>query len=231
MARLPRSLSVQSDSRVHKIWRGHNREWNLGTDEQKSRYLDFLNDDLESKKHHAGSEVQAICLMSNHTHELYNVLKATEFSNHMRRHHSRYGMYFNRQNGRSGKVAEDRPKTCLIADEEHEMKTVFYIHANPIRAHIVKDARDYRWSTHKLYAFGKKEEWMKNIRLPDWYMKLGKNMQQRQRKYRQLFVQFLKTFGVTRQNFLHSLFYGPPLWMQERRKLVSKWSRERSPPR
>jgi len=230
MARLPRSFTVLPNSSVHKTWRGHNREPNLGTPGQKAKYLDFLNDDMESKKYDVGCAIHALCIMINHAHELFRVTKPPEFSKHMRRHHSRYGMYFNKINGRCGKVAQDRPKTTLIADDDHEMKAVFYIHANPIRANIVKDARNYVWSTHKLYAFGKKEPWMRNVTFPDWYLRLGRNWKLRQKRYRQLFAAYLKEFGRFKQSFLHKLFYGPDLWMLERSLRVTAWYREHTPP-
>lgn len=228
MARVPRSLSVLPGFGVHKVWRGHNKEPNLGSDEHKTKYLEFLNKDLESEKYDVGCALQALCLMTNHTHEILGVKKVPEFSNHMRRHHSRYGMYFNRLNERCGKVAQDRAWTCLLADEDHEMRAVFYIHANPIRAGIVKDARDYHWSTHQLYAFGKRPDWMRNVILPSWYLRLGDNAEQRQRKYRQLFAAYLKEFGTKTQMFLRKLFYGPTLWIEQRQQVISKWRRSRS---
>lgn len=230
MARLPRSLTLIEDHCVHKIWRGHNKEWNLGTDEHKGVYLKYLNEDIESDKYKEAADINALCLMSNHGHELFGIYAPKLFSDHMRRHHSRYGIYFNKKQGRSGKVAEDRPKTCLIEGADHEMRATFYIHANPIRAGIVGDARNYYWSTHNLYAFGKREAWMRNVKLPKWYMALGRTMEQRQKRYRQLFARYLKENGNEKQDFIHKLFFGPILWMEERKEVVTKWRQEHAPP-
>ncbi len=187
MARVPRSLTVLPNFAVHKVWRGHNRENNLGSDEQKAAYVDF-NQDVESEKYQQGSTLNAVTLMSNHCHEVFKVSDPGLYSKHMRRHHSRYGMYFNRMMNRCGKVAQDRPHTTLLENSHREMETVFYVHANPVRAKMVKDARNYPWSTHQLYAFGKRAEWMKHIELPDWYFRLGVSAEQRQRAYRRLFA-------------------------------------------
>jgi putative transposase len=195
-------------------------------------YLKFFNEDLESEKykHRQGARLQALTLMSNHTHEIFSIKNQTLFSNHMRRHHARYGMFFNRVYNRCGKVAQDRPHTTLIADDDHEMKAVFYIHANPVRARIVRDARNYPWSTHRLYAFGKKEPWMKHVKFPSWYMRFGRTMQLRQRAYRQLYEKYLRSDGRRRQDFLKKLFYGPIAWEQKKEKLVVKWRRAHAPP-
>lgn len=230
MARVPRSLHVFAGFSVHKMWRGHNKEWNLATDEQKEKYLCLLNEDLESQKYKAGANIQALTLMSNHTHEVFDIKTPKLFSQHMRRHHSRYGAFFNRLSGRCGKVAQDRPKTCLLADNTHEMAAVLYVHANPIRAKIVKDARNYRWSTHRLYAFGIREAWMRNIRFPQWYLKLGKNMALRQKAYRKIFIDYLNSGGREKQHFLKSLFHGPYPWKTKLQSRVLKWRKKHAPP-
>jgi len=229
MARLPRSLRVFPNHSVHKVWRGHNREPNLGTDHAKEKYLEFLNSDLESERYESGAVLQALTLMSNHTHEVFHLCDPKLFSNHMRRHHSRYGSYFNRLSDRCGKVAQDRPHTTLLADKHHEMIAVFYIHANPLRAKMVRDMRNYKFSSHKLYAFGIREPWMRNIQLPRWYLELGKTMSQRQREYRRLFARYLSQF-VTKKKFLRENFFGPILWKRKLELRLVKWRRQHAPP-
>ena len=216
MARLPRSLTVLSGDPVHKVWRSHNGEPNLGTNEEKQAYLDYLNMDLESKRYESGCKLQAVTVMTNHTHEMSHVENRVQYSNHMRRHHSRYGAFFNKLKNRCGKVAQDRPHTTLLESERQEMETVFYIHANPVRARMVGDARDYPWSTHRYYAYGKRESWMRNIKLPGWYLKLGATPELRQRAYRQLFEQYLAERGLRSRRFFVVLFFGSVLWCRER---------------
>jgi putative transposase len=230
MARVPRYLTVRKGFSVHKIWRGHNREFNLGTDSDKAAYLAFMNEDLESKDSKPGSWLEALTLMGNHTHEKDHVTDQKRFSDHMRRHHSRYGAYFNRKYKRCGKVAQDRPKTCLIGSVWHEMMVTFYIHANPLRARLVRDLKNYRWSTHRLYAFGLYEDWMRNIVLPQWYMNLGKTMKQRQKKYRSLFQKYLKESNPFLSYLIRRPFFGPPHWTRQNEQRISNWEHERPPP-
>jgi putative transposase len=230
MARHPRSLTVLPNFSVHKIWRGHNRDKNIGTDEEKQKYLKFFNDDFESEKYVQGAELMALTLMDNHTHEIYHVTDQPLFSEHMRRHHTRYGIHFNRMHERSGKVAEDRPKTCLLETEYQQMVVTFYVHANPVRAKMVSDAKKYLWTTHSLYAFGKRLPWMRNIVLPPWYLKLGRTAALRQKKYRQLFDAYLKREGMRPQpQFQHHCF-GSVLWMHDRHVIIKNWHRKRRRP-
>ena len=61
--------------------------------------------------------------MSNHIHQQMSYSDgATKFSHVMRVAHGTFGMRFNRAFGRSGKVANERPKTPLVGGTEAEMK-------------------------------------------------------------------------------------------------------------
>lgn len=229
MARVPRRLTVVPGHAVHKMWRGHNKEWNLGSDSEKRAYLNFLNEEIESERHAPGCELNAFTLMDNHVHEMIRVIEQKEFSSLMRRHHARYGMYFNRKHERSGKVAEDRPKTCLIKDDEHEMKAVFYVHANPLRAKKTKDVNRYPFSTQKYYALGQKDASMKHVVLPQWYLNLGKTPEIRQQKYRRLFFRYLREEGLEKKSFLHRHFYGPANWVDAQERMLSDWRKAKAP--
>jgi len=230
MPRIPRSLILEEDYQTHKIWRSHNKEWNISTPDEKLAYMDILNELIVKQK----NELNVIGLMSNHTHELYKIIEKIKFSDLMRDHHSRYGVFYNKKFKRIGKVAYDRPRTCLIEDNEYSMRATFYIHANPVRAGITKNAADYKWTTHKLYAFGKREPYMKNVVFPDWYMSLGDTWEKRRAKYRRLFDQYLLENGLIKQDFLWKKFYGSILWTINNNKRISQWLKKKdlleSPP-
>ena len=191
--------------------------------------MDYMNQDLESEKYKPGSVVQALTVMSNHTHELSAVKVPKLYSNHMRRHHARYGRYFNDLKNRCGKVAQDRPHTTLIVDDHHQMMCTFYIHSNPHRA-AISDAERYEYSTHKLYAYGKRSSWMRNVRLPNWYQRLGTSPARRQKKYRKLFAQYLKVYGLRKLNFLKARFFGPATWVIRAEERIKSWRGSKKAP-
>jgi len=208
--------------------RGHNREPNIGTDDEKLVYLSYLNELLPKQS----NELNCFALMPNHTHEEFDIKDKIAFSNLMRDHHSRYGMFFNRKHNRRGKVAYQRPKTCLIEDNEYSMRATFYIHANPVRAGITKNASSYRWSTHRLYALGKREAFMIHVKFPKWYMDLGSTWEERRRKYRRLFDAYLRESGLISQRFLYNNFYGNSNWTMDHTETIAQWrkSKSKSPP-
>ena len=59
----------------------------------------------------------------------------------------RYSMSYNGRHGRKGTLWEDRFKSVLVENGEQAKATVAaYIDLNPVRAEIVSDPKDYRWS-------------------------------------------------------------------------------------
>ena len=72
--RVPRKSTLLDSGIFHKMWRGHNREHVLESADEKSRYLECLQESLtqEIKKH---VQLHAIAIMGNHPHELGRIAK------------------------------------------------------------------------------------------------------------------------------------------------------------
>jgi len=227
MPRVSRSALLRKPCLVHKIWRGHNKEYNLAEPQWKARYLEIM--DQEREKKDAGCSLYAFVIMDNHVHELFAVEEQVAFSEFMRRHHSRYGMYFNRCQNRSGKVAEDRPKTCCIEDDSAFLEVLCYVLANPLRSKMSRRrALNYQWGTYALYAYGKKGPWSVKVELAPAYLRLGRSSQERQRKFRKIFAAHLKRFGERALAVFRAYYFGAPEWVLMRRAELKKWMLERS---
>ena len=222
MPRIPRRLILEEGFQTHKMWRSHNKERNLESNEDKASYLNILNKELKKQS----NELNAYATMSNHAHELFDIKDKSDFYDLMRNHHSKYGRFYNDKHDRRGKVAYERPKTCLIGDENYSMTATFYIHANPLRAGMVKNAADYPWSTHKLYAFGKRNKFNRFVKFPKWYMELGKTPEERQRKYRKLFDAYLRAHGLISKDFLDYYFFGGYSWTERLKQKLKQWREE-----
>ena len=93
MPRIPRNLILEEGFQTHKIWRSHDREWNIQTNDEKEVYLNLLNEELSKQS----NDLNAFCVMSSHSHEEYDINNKTSFSDFMRNHHSKYGMFFNKK--------------------------------------------------------------------------------------------------------------------------------------
>ena len=95
----------------------------------------------------------------------------------------RYVQYFNREYRRSGILWEGRFKSCLVQTDEYLLELYRYIECNPVRAGMVNDPSEYRWSSYQVNGLGKKS---KLCTPHQEYLALGKNPIERQTSYRNL---------------------------------------------
>lgn len=70
-----------------------------------------------------------------------------DLSQYMKDTKQRFTQWFNRKEGRSGPLWEGRFKSVLVGVDGRALATMAaYIDLNPVRAGIVEDPKDYRWS-------------------------------------------------------------------------------------
>ncbi|HEX7260964.1 MAG TPA: hypothetical protein VF258_04060 [Luteolibacter sp.] len=60
----------------------------------------------------------------------------------------RFTQWFNRTHSRTGRLWEDRFKSVIVEDGVAAKTISAYIDLNPVRAGMVKDPADYRWSSY-----------------------------------------------------------------------------------
>ncbi|MGD9418604.1 MAG: transposase, partial [Verrucomicrobiota bacterium JB025] len=60
----------------------------------------------------------------------------------------RYTPWHNRRHGRKGTLWEDRFKSVIVEDGVAARTMAAYIDLNPVRAEMVKEPADYRWSSY-----------------------------------------------------------------------------------
>ena len=92
-------------------------------------------------------------LMTNHIHTIVVPQSETALAGTFRDTHSVYGSWFNRKYGLSGHLWQGRFYSCVL-DEAHLWSAVRYVERNPVRAHIVDRAQDYRWSSARAHVRG-----------------------------------------------------------------------------
>jgi putative transposase len=94
-----------------------------------------------------------------------------------------YGGYYNRKHDRIGTIWNGRYTAIPILDLTYWLTCLRYIEQNPVRARMVADPSDYKWSTYRIHAFGQPPGW---IDLHDTYLALGADAAQRQQAYREM---------------------------------------------
>jgi len=96
-------------------------------------------------------KVYAFCLMPNHIH-LLMAPKKKNLSDAMRDLFSRYAMKFNRKYERKGHLFGGPYRQALCFDDQYLLAASLYIHLNPVKASIVDEPAEYRWSSIGLYC-------------------------------------------------------------------------------
>lgn len=104
--------------------------------------------------------IAAYCLMPNHYHILIQTPEAN-ISRSMRHLNGVYTQRYNRRHKCDGQLFRGRYKSILIDTDSYLLQAVRYIHRNPLKASMVQNIDDYKWSSHKGYiSIAKKWDWL-----------------------------------------------------------------------
>jgi putative transposase len=120
--------------------------------------------------------------MTNHVHLVVDPGDAPENINLvMKRVAGRQTRHFNKLAKRTGSLWEGRFKSSIVSTKEYLLACCRYIELNPLRAAMVDDPADYRWSS---YVHKVKGEADKLVDLDYQYIALGKDEPERQKVYK-----------------------------------------------
>lgn len=164
----------------HVVQRGHNREATFFADEDYLAYLHSLKEGAQRYR----CAIHAYALMTNHVHLLVTPASEDGLSRLMRYLGSRYVQYVNFVYKRRGTLWEGRFKSSLVDQEQYLLSCYRYIELNPVRANMVEQPQDYRWSSYASHGMGKSDDLIEDHPL---YVALGDTTETRRAAYRALF--------------------------------------------
>ena len=151
---MPRKPRIEFEGAFyHVITRGNQRQNIFKEEEDFEKYLAILR----RYKVRYGFNLYAYVLMSNHVHILIET-GSVGLSKIFQGINQSYTLYFNKKYHLSGHLFQGRYKAILCDKDAYLLSLLKYIHLNPVRARMVKDAGDYRWSSHGLYSGVNKEK-------------------------------------------------------------------------
>ena len=154
---MPRQGRIQSGTGVyHVMLRGINRQ-QIFENEEDNMHMLYVLSNLHLQYSPDGTPlptptctIYAYCLMGNHIHLLIQE-KAWTIGEIIKSLASSYVYYFNRQKQRIGHLFQDRFKSEPVNDMAYFVTLLRYIHQNPVKAGLVRDAKDYPWSSWREY--------------------------------------------------------------------------------
>jgi putative transposase len=179
MARLPRACPIGVPQ--HIIQRGNNRQVCFASEEDFATYVGWLKE--YAKKYQV--EIHAWVLMTNHVHLLCTPQILNGVSLMMQSLGRQYVRYFNFSYKRTGTLWEGRYKSCLVQADDYLLQLYRYIELNPVRAGMVDEPSEYKWSSYQINALGKTSELCTPHAL---YLALGSENGKRQEAYREFFT-------------------------------------------
>lgn len=113
---------------------------------QLNRFKDFKFD-----KNKKIVEVFCYCLMPNHYHFLIKQIEDNGISEFISKLSNSYTKYFNTKYDRVGPLLQGQFKAVRIEYDEQLIHVSRYIHLNPIASFLVKDLKEYQWSSYPSY--------------------------------------------------------------------------------
>lgn len=130
----------------HLISRFVDRHWFIESEVERAAYVRFLGDGVGE----SDWDCLAFAVMSNHIHLVVEAGQQP-LSSWIRRVNAPFAQWMNARRERIGNVFCRGPKDFHVPDHEIA-RAVAYVHNNPVRAGVVRRARDSHWTSHRYYC-------------------------------------------------------------------------------
>ncbi len=144
---MARPLRLSFENAVYHITaRGNRKEEIFYSDDDRRSFLEKMEETWGKYS----IVCYAYCLMSNHYHlfiktPLANISEAMHYLN------ASYANWFRVRHGIVGAVFQGRYRSIIVDEDRYAVQLSAYIHANPVRAGMVKDPLEYPWSSYPEY--------------------------------------------------------------------------------
>jgi putative transposase len=206
---MPRSPRIDIPGLVYHVTnRGIRRLPLFHDDQDRFEFLDWMQ---EARRRYA-IEVEQYSLMTNHFHLLLRLHEGS-LARAMKYSMSRYARFFNRKNGHTGHLFQDRYHSLPVQEDRYYTAVSRYIHLNAPKAGIVSKPEDYRWSNYADLIDGRSNPVATGGTILDYF---GRDPQTQRARYRQFVEEDLrKDELVSHETLLRMRAWGsiprPPL--------------------
>ncbi|HOQ43483.1 MAG TPA: transposase [Smithellaceae bacterium] len=153
---MPRTARIAPKEFVyHVLTRGNNKQAIFKDEEDFLKYIDIL----KRYKERYLFKLYHYVLMTNHVHLVIEPSsKGGELSQIMKGINLSYAQHFKNKYKYTGHFWQDRFKSIIVSKDEYLLACGSYVELNPVRARMVKEPKEYRWSSYGTNAYGKKDD-------------------------------------------------------------------------
>jgi len=144
---------VAPDHPHHIIQRGNRKQPVFFSEKDFRKYIDIMAE--KTKKYDV--EIWSYCLMTNHIHLIAVPRQENALANAIGEAHKEYTKFINKREGWSGFLWQGRFSSYPM-NERYFVATCRYIEMNPVKAGIVINPFDYKWSSAKAHLMGKDDK-------------------------------------------------------------------------
>jgi putative transposase len=200
---MPRTARIAPDEHVyHILTRGNNRQNVFKDEEDWRKYLEILQRYKEKYRF----RLYHYALMRNHIHLVLETTdKGGRLSEIMKGINLSYAQYFKSKYRHIGHFWQDRYKSIIISKDDYLLACGSYVELNPVRAWVVEDPKDYRWSSYNVYAYGKKDNVIDEHPI---YKELSRDEIERMKKYREFVKGMIKEKSAMKGEMNRRVIYG-----------------------
>jgi putative transposase len=143
---MPRAARVIFENACyHVMTRGNQKQKVFFEDADYAKYLRMLK---KYKKRYR-FYLYGYCLMPNHVHLVIDLDGPVDLAKAMQCINQSYTIYFNYKYEKIGHLWQGRFKSLIISKDQYLLNCINYIENNPVRADIVNNPLDYKWSSYK----------------------------------------------------------------------------------
>lgn len=146
----------------HVTQRGNRSQRTFFRDADYGTYFDLLARSCSE----AGVACWAYCFMPNHVHLILVPQTGTGLATALKRTHQLYTRAVNGREGWTGCLWQGRFFSCPM-DEAYWLAATRYVENNPVRAGLVRDAADWRWSIARAHIAGRPDALLSRSPLED----------------------------------------------------------------
>ncbi len=212
----------------HVLNRGNDRQCVFSDDDDHRAFLNALG----QTQLRYPFRLYGYCLMSNHFHLLLRTEPGVSISRVLQSLTIAHTWRYHKRHGSVGHVWQGRFKSPAVESDDHLWTVLRYIEANPLRAGIVADPRDYPWSSYPAHAMGRSDPLLSKF--PEW-QELGDDEPARRARWHEKVVSGLldAELAAVRRSLASGHLFGSESWVEatELRLQVSNARRPRGRPR